>query len=79
MYDVLIKKVDMSIDYLKIIDNKIEGIIFSKSGVKNSNIDDLINIFKSFLYNKDCIFIGYYKDYEIYYDKETQLNHMIEW
>ena len=78
MYDALIKKVDGSIDYIKIIDNKLVGLNFSESGVKNSNVEDLISLFKSFLYNKDCIFIGYYKDYEIHYDKETQLKHFIK-
>lgn len=78
MYDALIKKVDGSIDYIKIIDNKLVGLNFSESGVKNSNVEDLISLFKSFLYNKDCIFIGHYKDYEIHYDKETQLKHFIK-
>ncbi len=78
MYDALIKKVDGSIDYIKIIDNKLVGLNFSESGVKNSNVEDLISLFKSFLYNKDCIFIGYYKDYEIHYDKETQLKHFMK-
>lgn len=78
MYDALIKNVDGSIDYIKMIDNKLVGLNFSESGVKNSNIEELISFFKSFLYNKDCIFIGYYMNYEIHYDKKTQLKHFIK-
>ena len=78
MYDALIKKNDGSIDYIKIIDNKLVGLNFSESGVKNSNVEELISFFKSFLYNKDCIFIGYYMNYEIHYDKKTQLKHFIK-
>ena len=78
MYDSLIRNPDGSIDYIKIIDDKLSCINFSNNGVKQGNINNIISFFKNFLYNSDCKFVGFYKDYEVYYDEKSHLKHFVK-
>jgi len=78
MYDALVRNIDGSIDYIKIKGGKLICVNYSKNGVTKSNSYRLHEIFSGFLFNQNCNFVGYYKDYEIYYDEVTGIKHFLK-
>ena len=78
LFDAIIVNDDYSYDYVKTDSNGIYGINISSDGIQPSDNNYLYNVFKKLFYNDSCRFLGYYKDYKIYYDDINCIKHFLK-
>lgn len=77
MLIAIIENKDKTYEYLYKINNELIPYHVDKIGFSNSNVDYLNDLFLRFKYNSNCKYLTYFKEYEVYYDKEMDLKHFL--
>lgn len=74
----IIKNKDNSYEYLDIINNNLFCTHLDSNGFTKSDINYIKNVLKKLFFNSNCTYISKYNDYNVYYNKETNIKHFIK-
>ncbi|MBQ9319131.1 MAG: hypothetical protein IJR82_05830 [Bacilli bacterium] len=58
--------------------SKIEGMNYSASGVRESDLNYINYILSKLFYNDNCEYVETFGDYEAYYDRKTNIEHFLK-
>ena len=75
MFDGIIKNMDGSVDYIRVMDSNIVAFNYSKYGVKKSNIHNIVSLMNSIFCTDNYQLIGYSNRYKVFYDLDNDLRH----